>query len=204
MKVYFDTLGCMKNLDDADMARGILEKHGHQTVDDPDDADVIIVNTCGFIEPAKKESIDEVFNMAEYRKQGKKLIVSGCLVQRYAMELYDEMPEVDGFVGVNDYESLPELLDNMETSGRFVKNSSYGSGSDAILSEDEVRYIGEGTYSTTLRISEGCDRNCAYCIIPKIRGPYRSKTEEALIAEAEKLASSGVKELSIIAEDTGC
>ena len=204
MRVYFDTLGCMKNLDDADMARGILEKHGHQTVDDPDDADVIIVNTCGFIEPAKKESIDEVFNMAEYRKQGKKLIVSGCLVQRYAMELYDEMPEVDGFVGVNDYESLPELLDNMETSGRFVKNSSYGSGSDAILSEDEVRYIGEGTYSTTLRISEGCDRNCAYCIIPKIRGPYRSKTEEALIAEAEKLASSGVKELSIIAEDTGC
>ena len=204
MKVYFDTLGCMKNLDDADMARGILEKHGHKTVDDPDDADVIIVNTCGFIEPAKKESIDEVFNMAEYRKQGKKLIVSGCLVQRYAMELYDEMPEVDGFVGVNDYENLPELLDNMETSGRFVKNSSYGSGSDAILSEDEVRYIGEGTYSTTLRISEGCDRNCAYCIIPKIRGPYRSKTEEALIAEAEKLASSGVKELSIIAEDTGC
>ena len=146
MKVYFDTLGCMKNMDDADMARGILEKSGHETVDSPDDADVIIVNTCGFIEPAKKESIDEVFSMAEYREQGKKLLVSGCLVQRYAMELYDEMPEVDGFIGVNDYEDLPELLNNMESSGRFVQNSSYDPDNDAIRSEHEVRYIGEGTY----------------------------------------------------------
>ncbi|MBR2546906.1 MAG: 30S ribosomal protein S12 methylthiotransferase RimO [Eubacterium sp.] len=204
MKVYFDTLGCMKNMDDADMARGILEKSGHKTVESPDDADVIIVNTCGFIEPAKKESIDEVFTMAEYREQGKKLLVSGCLVQRYAMELYDEMPEVDGFIGVNDYERLPELLDEMDHSGRFVKNSSYNPESDAILSEHEVRYVAEGTYSTTLRISEGCSRNCAYCIIPKIRGPYRSKKEESIIAEAERLADAGVKELSIIAEDTGC
>ena len=204
MKVYFDTLGCMKNMDDADMARGILEKSGHKTVDSPDDADVIIVNTCGFIEPAKKESIDEVFSMAEYRDQGKKLLVSGCLVQRYAMELYDEMPEVDGFIGVNDYESLPGLLDEMESKGRFVKNSSYDPDKDAIQSEHEVRYVAEGTYSTTLRISEGCSRNCAYCIIPKIRGPYRSKTEESIISEAERLAASGVKELSIIAEDTGC
>ena len=204
MKVYFDTLGCMKNMDDADMARGILEKSGHIIADSPDDADVIIVNTCGFIEPAKKESIDEVFSMAEYRDQGKKLLVSGCLVQRYAMELFDEMPEVDGFIGVNDYETLPELLDEMESSGRFVKNSAFDPDKDAIQSEHEVRYVGKGTYSTTLRISEGCSRNCAYCIIPKIRGPYRSKTEESIIAEAEMLAKSGVKELSIIAEDTGC
>ncbi len=194
----------MKNSDDADMASGILEKNGHETVDDPDDADVIIVNTCGFIEPAKKESIDEVFSMAEYREQGKKLLVSGCLVQRYAMELYREMPEVDGFIGVNDYENLPELIDEMESTGRFVKNSSYTPERDAILSEHESRYVRKGTYSTTLRISEGCDRNCAYCIIPKIRGPYRSKSEGSIIAEAEMLAAAGVKELSIIAEDTGC
>lgn len=194
----------MKNMDDADLARGILEKNGHETVDSPDDADVIIVNTCGFIEPAKKESIDEVFSMTEYRKQGKKVLVSGCLVQRYAMELYKEMPEVDGFIGVNDYEELPELLDKMGSSGRFVKSSSYDPKKDAILSEHKSRYVPEGTYSTTLRISEGCDRNCAYCIIPKIRGPYRSKSEEALTAEAEMLAKSGVKELSVIAEDTGC
>ena len=194
----------MKNMDDADMARGILEKSGHTTVDSPDDADVIIVNTCGFIEPAKKESIDEIFSMAEYKKQGKKLLVSGCLVQRYAMDLYEEMPEADGFIGVNDYENLPMLLDEMESSGRFIQNSDFDPKSDAILSEHENRYVQEGTYSTTLRISEGCSRNCAYCIIPKIRGPYRSKTEESIIAEAELLAASGVKELSIIAEDTGC
>ena len=194
----------MKNMDDADMARGILEKSGHTTVDSPDDADVIIVNTCGFIEPAKKESIDEIFSMAEYKKQGKKLLVSGCLVQRYAMDLYEEMPEADGFIGVNDYENLPMLLDEMESSGRFIQNSDFDPKSDAILSEHENRYVQEGTYLTTLRISEGCSRNCAYCIIPKIRGPYRSKTEESIIAEAELLAASGVKELSIIAEDTGC
>lgn len=194
----------MKNFDDTDMARGILERSGHETTDDPESADVIIVNTCGFIEAAKKESIDEVFSMASFKEQGKKLIVSGCLAQRYAKDLFDEMSEADGFLGVNDYEKLPELLDNLEKTGRFVSNDDYDSASDAMLTEDVVRYIPSGTYSTYLRISEGCDRNCSYCAIPKIRGPYRSKPEETVIKEAERLAEAGCKELVIIAEDTGC
>ena len=194
----------MKNFDDTDMARGILERSGHSTTDDPEDADVIIVNTCGFIEAAKKESIDEVFSMAKFKEQGKKLIVSGCLAQRYAEDLFDEMSEADGFLGVNDYENLPELLDNLEKTGRFIKNDEYDSRSDAMLTEDAVRYIPEGTYSTYLRISEGCDRNCSYCAIPKIRGPYRSKPYETVIKEAERLASAGCKEIVVIAEDTGC
>lgn len=194
----------MKNFDDTDMARGILERSGHETTDDPESADVIIVNTCGFIEAAKKESIDEVFSMARFREQGKKLIVSGCLAQRYAEDLFNEMSEADGFLGVNDYEKLPELLDNLEKTGRFISNDEYDSESDAMLTEDAVRYIPEGTYSTYLRISEGCDRNCSYCAIPKIRGPYRSKPEDTVIKEAERLADAGCKELVIIAEDTGC
>ena len=204
MKVYFDTLGCMKNFDDTDMAKGILADHGHEIAETPEEADVIIVNTCGFIEAAKKESIDEVFSMSEYRQQGKKLLVSGCLVQRYAKDLADEMSEADGFIGVNDYDRLPEILDDLEEDVRVVRNEEYDSGKDAIMSYDSERYIEEGTYSTYLRISEGCDRNCAYCIIPKIRGPYRSKPEEMIIREAERLAGHGCKEITVIAEDTGC
>lgn len=204
MKVYFDTLGCMKNFDDTDMAKGILGNSGHEIAETPEDADVIIVNTCGFIEAAKKESIDEIFRMAEYKKDGKKLLVSGCLAQRYAEDLFGEMSEADGFIGVNDYDKLPEILDNMADEGRFIKNDLYDKSRDVILSSDKERYIPEGTYSTYLRISEGCDRNCAYCIIPKIRGPYRSKPMELVIEEAERLAQHGCKEITVIAEDTGC
>ncbi len=204
MKVYFDTLGCMKNFDDTDMAKGILEHSGHAIASSPEEADVIIVNTCGFIEPAKKESIDEIFRMAEYREQGKKLIVSGCMVQRYASDLFDEMKEADGFLGVNDYDKLPQILDGMESSGRFVKNDQYEKDRDACMNEEAVRYIPEGTYSTYLRISEGCDRKCSYCAIPKIRGPYRSKPLESVLKEAKKLADAGTKEIVVIAEDTGC
>ncbi|MBR3146668.1 MAG: 30S ribosomal protein S12 methylthiotransferase RimO [Eubacterium sp.] len=204
MKVYFDTLGCMKNFDDTDMAKGILGRSGHEIADTPEEADVIIVNTCGFIEAAKKESIDEVFRMSEYRKQGKKLLVSGCLAQRYAEDLYKEMDEADGFLGVNDYSKLPEILDSLEEKGRFAINDEYSKENDSMLTDDADRFIPEGTYSTYLRISEGCDRNCAYCIIPKIRGPYRSKSEESIIAEAARLAEHGCRELVVIAEDTGC
>ena len=193
----------MKNFDDTDMAKGILGKSGHEIAETPEDADVIIVNTCGFIEAAKKESIDEVFRMAEYKKQGKKLLVSGCLAQRYAKDLSDEMSEADGFLGVNDYDKLPEILDNIANGDRPVEDDEYDSSRDTMLTGDSERYIPEGTYSTYLRISEGCDRNCSYCIIPKIRGPYRSKSEESIIKEAERLAAHGCKELVVIAEDTG-
>ena len=114
MKVYFDTLGCPKNFTDSDIAMGLLEQRGHVIVDSPESADVIVVNTCGFIGDAKKESIDEIFSMAEYKEQGKKLIATGCLVQRYSEELFQEMPEVDGFLGVNNYQDLPDLLESLK------------------------------------------------------------------------------------------
>lgn len=199
MKVYFDTLGCPKNFNDSEMAMGILENAGYGIVDSPDEADIIVVNTCGFINDAKVESIDEIFNMSAYKEEGKKLVVSGCLAQRYADELYDEMPEVDGFLGVNDYDRLPELLDDLcsENKDRFKVIDP------CRIEELEIkaRKLSDDPYTATLKIAEGCNNVCAYCIIPKIRGPYRSRKKENIVEEAQRLADAGCKELVLIAQD---
>lgn len=201
MKVFFDTLGCMKNFGDSEMASGILENAGHEIVSAPEDADVIIVNTCGFIEDAKKESIGEILDMAEYRNQGKKLIASGCMVQRYSAELYEELPEVDGFIGVNDYGKLPVLLEQLAHPGtRFRVNDSCDL--NALEREMDRRRLPDNPYSTFLRIAEGCDNHCSYCVIPEIRGPYRSRSMESILEEAERLAEAGCRELVLIAQDT--
>lgn len=198
MKVYFNTLGCPKNINDSEIAMGNLEEKGFTIVDSPDEADVIIVNTCGFIEDAKKESIDEIFNMAAYKEKNKKLVISGCLVQRYADELYKEIPEANGFIGVNDYDKLPKLLEELEKSNeRFLENSSC----DLSEGEVKIRHLTENPYTSYLKIAEGCDNICSYCIIPEIRGPYRSRTIENIIEEAEMLSKSGCKELILIAQD---
>lgn len=198
MKVYFNTLGCPKNINDSEIAMGNLEEKGFTIVDSPDEADAIVVNTCGFIEDAKKESIDEIFNMAVYKEKNKKLVISGCLVQRYADELYKEIPEANGFIGVNDYDKLPELLEKLEKSNeRFLENSSC----DLSEVEVKIRHLTENPYTSYLKIAEGCDNICSYCIIPEIRGPYRSRTIENVIEEAEMLSKSGCKELILIAQD---
>lgn len=198
MKVYFNTLGCPKNINDSEIAMGNLEEKGFTIVDSPDEADAIIVNTCGFIEDAKKESIDEIFNMAAYKEKNKKLVISGCLVQRYADELYKEIPEANGFIGVNDYDKLPKLLEELEKSNeRFLENSSC----DLSEGEVKIRHLTENPYTSYLKIAEGCDNICSYCIIPEIRGPYRSRTIENVIEEAEMLSKSGCKELILIAQD---
>lgn len=198
MKVYFNTLGCPKNINDSEIAMGNLEEKGFTIVDSPDEADVIIVNTCGFIEDAKKESIDEIFNMAAYKEKNKKLVISGCLVQRYADELYKEIPEANGFIGVNDYDKLPKLLEELEKSNeRFLENSSC----DLSEGEVKIRHLTENPYTSYLKIAEGCDNICSYCIIPEIRGPYRSRTIKNVIEEAEMLSKSGCKELILIAQD---
>lgn len=198
MKVYFNTLGCPKNINDSEIAMGNLEEKGFTIVDSPDEADAIIVNTCGFIEDAKKESIDEIFNMAAYKEKNKKLVISGCLVQRYADELYKEIPEANGFIGVNDYDKLPKLLEELEKSNeRFLENSSC----DLSKVEVKIRHLTENPYTSYLKIAEGCDNICSYCIIPEIRGPYRSRTIENVIEEAEMLSKSGCKELILIAQD---
>lgn len=198
MKVYFNTLGCPKNINDSEIAMGNLEEKGFTIVDSPDEADAIIVNTCGFIEDAKKESIDEIFNMAAYKEKNKKLVISGCLVQRYADELYKEIPEANGFIGVNDYDKLPKLLEELEKSNeRFLENSSC----DLSEVEVKIRHLTENPYTSYLKIAEGCDNICSYCIIPEIRGSYRSRTIENVIEEAEMLSKSGCKELILIAQD---
>lgn len=198
MKVYFNTLGCPKNINDSEIAMGNLEEKGFTIVDSPDEADAIIVNTCGFIEDAKKESIDEIFNMAAYKEKNKKLVISGCLVQRYADELYKEIPEANGFIGVNDYDKLPKLLEELEKSNeRFLENSSC----DLSEGEVKIRHLTENPYTSYLKIAEGCDNICSYCIIPEIRGPYRSRTIKNVIEEAEMLSKSGCKELILIAQD---
>ncbi|MGN8764842.1 30S ribosomal protein S12 methylthiotransferase RimO [Hornefia butyriciproducens] len=201
MKVYFDTLGCPKNFNDSEMAMGILEEKGYEIAETPEDADVFIVNTCGFIDDAKKESISEIFRMAEQKGKDRKLIVSGCLVQRYSQELFDELPEVDGFLGVNDYDRLPQLLDQMTKPGseRFVVSNPCGL--TAIEQEQEHRRLPENPYTAYLKIAEGCDNACAYCVIPRIRGPYRSRRPEAVMEEARRLADAGCRELILIAQD---
>lgn len=198
MKIFIETLGCPKNFNDSQAAAGILEEHNNAIVDTPEEADVIIVNTCGFINDAKTESIERIFDMAAYKEDGKKLVVSGCLAQRYAKELHQEMPEVDLFLGVNEYEKLPELLDELSKGvRRGVVNSSCDDG----FLERYARKLPENPYSATIKIAEGCNNVCAYCVIPSIRGKYRSKREEDILAEAEDLAAAGCKELILIAQD---
>lgn len=201
MKVYFETLGCPKNFNDTQAAEAFLMKEGFEITDDPADADHIIVNTCGFINDAKKESIDKIFEMADLKGEKKTLTVSGCLSQRYASELTAEMPEVDLFIGVNDYERLPELLKELSEGKLSDRNSSSDSCAYASKLPLRDRNISEGSYTATLRIAEGCDNRCAYCVIPSIRGGYRSKSMEDVISEAQILSDKGIKEIILIAQD---
>lgn len=195
MKIFIETLGCPKNFNDSEVAAGILEENNHIIVNAPEEADVILVNTCGFINDAKTESIERIFDMAQYKEEGKKLIVSGCLSKRYGAELYEEMPEVDLFIGVDEYEKLPELLSELDTRKVDV------SGCPGVVLKSQPRKLPEHPYSATIKIAEGCNNICAYCIIPKIRGKYRSKREEDILREAQELADAGCKELILIAQD---
>lgn len=197
MNIYIETLGCAKNASDSEVAAGILEAAGHKIVKAPEEADGIMVNTCGFINDAKKESINRIFDMTEYKKNGGILIVSGCLSQRYGEELYKEMPEVDIFLGVNDYPSLPEILNNHVQGKREKYLSVYEKG----FLETGGRKRMEPSHSATIKIAEGCNNVCAYCVIPSIRGPFRSKKMEDILSEAQQLADEGCREIILIAQD---
>ena len=194
-KVFIDTLGCPKNFNDSEFAAGILEENGYEIIDSPEDADIIMVNTCGFINDAKKESIEHIFEMSERRKAGGKLVVSGCLSQRYSEELSKEIPEADCIIGVNQYNKLPEILSDIDNN-HVAANSC-----DLDYLEKTVRKLSDNPYTATLKIAEGCNNTCTYCIIPVIRGKFRSKKMEDIIAEATELANAGCKELILIAQD---
>lgn len=197
MKIYIETLGCPKNANDSEMAAGILEHAGHVIVSSPEEADGIMVNTCAFINDAKTESIERIFDMASYKTEGKILIVSGCLSQRYPDALYEEMPEADLFLGVNDYEQLPDILAQYEEGQR----KKYCGRAPAVFKEVPFRKMENTPFTATVKIAEGCDNSCAYCVIPQIRGKYRSRSQEAVLHEAEHLAEAGCKELILIAQD---
>lgn len=198
MKIFFNTLGCSKNTVDSENAAALLEEKGHIIVDFPEEADLIVVNTCGFINDAKEESVDTILEMAQYRENGAILAATGCLTQRYAEELLKEIPEIDILLGVNEYSRFSEILD------RYVgekKRISAVSREEEVYCEIPVRRPEPGAYYSYIKISEGCDKVCSYCIIPSIRGHYRSRKMENIVREAEFLASSGCTELILIAQD---
>lgn len=200
--VYIDTLGCAKNEYDSQVLATSLTSLGCEIAEYPEDADILIVNTCGFIEAAKVESINHIVEMAKLKGEEKKLIITGCLSQRYHEELKEEMPEVDLFAGVNEYDRLPRIISEIggDVAAVFERTDIVGKNEDKVLEYSERR-LPQGTYSTFLKVSEGCNNTCAFCAIPAIRGPYRSKRIEDVINEAELLAKSGVKELILIAQD---
>lgn len=195
MKIFFETLGCPKNFNDTQVAEGILKNAGFTISESAETTDIIVVNTCGFINDAKTESIERIFEMSRYKEEGKKLVVSGCLSERYSKELFEEMPEVDCFIGVNEYEKLPEILEDL-TVRKAVVNGCY----PEVLSK-LPRKLDENPYTATIKIAEGCDNRCAYCVIPSIRGGFRSKRKEDILDEAKELAAAGCKELILIAQD---
>ena len=196
MKVGFVSLGCSKNLIDTEMAIGLFKRNNFEIVNDVEKAEIIIVNTCGFIESAKQEAINTILEMAEYKEKGtcKYLIVMGCLVQRYRKELQKALPEVDLFIEINDYanywDKILELLDEKEKPNK-INNLCYMD-----------RVISTGNKTAYLKIAEGCSNRCTYCAIPYIRGPYVSRPMEEVLEEAKKLAKDGIKELIVIAQDT--
>jgi ribosomal protein S12 methylthiotransferase len=196
VRIFIETLGCPKNENDSELFGGRLEQAGHKIIKAAAEADVIIVNTCGFINDAKKESIDTILEMARSKKSDAILVVSGCLTQRYGEELYREIPEADIILGVNDYDKLPDLISVFQ-SGKRQKYVSQTPNPD----NWHFRRIPGQMYSATLKIAEGCDNCCTYCVIPQIRGAFRSRTKEDILAEAEWLAQNGCKEIILIAQD---
>ncbi len=199
MKILFVSLGCEKNRVETEYMLGILDEHGYEFTDDALDAEAAVVNTCCFINDAKQESIDTILELAEYRKSGKMraLIVAGCLGQRYKEEIQKEIPEVDEIIGTTAYDKIVEALDNV-LKGQ-VQN--YFESIDRKPTTHK-RILSTGTPYSYLKIAEGCNKNCTYCIIPKVRGHYRSVPMEVLIEEARDLADNGIKELIIVAQET--
>ena len=200
MNILFVSLGCDKNLVDTEVMLGLLAQKGHQMVDSEEFADVIVVNTCCFINDAKEESIQTILEMAEYKKEGriKALIVTGCLAQRYKQEILDEIEEVDAVLGTTSYDKILEAIEEAVRGNKMLRMEDI----DALPVVESTRQITTGGHYAYLKIAEGCDKHCTYCIIPKIRGNFRSVPMERLIEEAEELVEQGVKELILVAQET--
>jgi len=199
--LYFSSLGCSKNLVDSQVMLGHLNLDGFSITQKPEDAEVIIVNTCSFVEAAKVESIETVLELSDYKENGncKALVMSGCMAQRYFNDLEKEMPEVDMFIGTGEYHKIVPLLKAFE-EGKLEKKS-FVEIPKYIHTEFDPRLNTSPNYMAWLKISEGCNRNCTFCIIPTLRGKLRSRSIDSLVDEGKKLVSSGVKELNLISQD---
>ncbi|SFI51921.1 ribosomal protein S12 methylthiotransferase [Paenibacillus sp. UNC496MF] len=199
-RVKVVTLGCEKNLVDSEIMSGLIDARGYHLVDQADDATVIIVNTCGFIDAAKEESVNTILDMAELKQTGrlKALIVSGCLTQRYKQQLMDEMPEIDGIVGTGDFHHITDIVDEALRGKRPVKVGNPAFDYDQKL----PRLVTTPRYTAFVKIAEGCDNACTFCSIPIMRGKFRSRSIESIVDEVRQLANQGVKEVSLIAQDS--
>ena len=200
MKILFVSLGCDKNLADTESMLGLLASRGYEMTDDEAEADVIVINTCCFIHDAMEESIQNILEMAEYRKSGqaKALIVAGCLAQRYRQEILDEIPEVDEVLGTTAFDRILDAVDAALAGERSVMIAD----PDALPLPETKRLVTTGGHYAYLKIAEGCDKHCTYCIIPSLRGRFRSVPMERLVKEAQELADQGVKELILVAQET--
>ena len=200
MKILFISLGCDKNLADSEEMLGLLTANGHEIVDSEEEADAIVINTCCFIHDAKEESVNTILEMAEYKKSGtcKALIVTGCMAQRYKEEITQEIPEVDAVLGTTSYGDIVKALNEVQAGNVFQEFRDINE-----LPEDcGHRVITTGGHFGYLKIAEGCDKHCTYCIIPSLRGKFRSVPEERLLKQAEYMASQGVRELILVAQET--
>ena len=200
MKILFISLGCDKNLADSEEMLGLLTARGHEIVDDETQADAIVINTCCFIKDAKEESVETILEMAEYKKTGSchALVVTGCMAQRYQKEIIEEVPEVDAVLGTTSYGDIVKALEEAVAGNHFEEFRDI----DYLPDTGSKRVLTTGGHFGYLKIAEGCDKHCTYCIIPKLRGPYRSVPMEELIAEAKTMAEQGVKELVLVAQET--
>ena len=199
-KVKVVTLGCEKNLVDSEIMSGLIHGRGYELVEAPEEATVIIVNTCGFIDAAKEESVNTILDMADLKETGrlKALIVSGCLTQRYKRQLMEEMPEIDGIVGTGDFHHINDIVDEALRGKKPVKV-----GNPVFDYEQELpRKVATPRYTAYVKIAEGCDNACTFCSIPIMRGKFRSRSIESIVAEVERLAEQGVREVSLIAQDS--
>ncbi|MEM6963087.1 MAG: MiaB/RimO family radical SAM methylthiotransferase, partial [Myxococcota bacterium] len=196
--IHFVSLGCAKNRVDTEVMLGVSDNAGFQHVGNPEDAEVVVVNTCGFIGPAKEESIETILEMAQLKDAGtcKQLVVTGCLAQRYADDLAKSLPEVDHFLGSSDMLRLAAVLQGK------APRVQVGNPADYVQSSQDPRLLSQRSYSAYLKIAEGCNRRCSFCAIPSIRGLQRSRSVRDLTAEAQRLADQGVRELNLVSQDT--
>ena len=200
MKVGFVSLGCPKNLVDSEVMMGHLVSRGHELTAHPDQADVLVVNTCSFIDPAKKESVDTILEMAEYKRIGraKKLIVAGCLVERYRADIRKDLPEVDAVVGTNELDRIVGLCEGWAADAPPAPAEPY------LYHDMTPRVLATPRHYAYIKIAEGCDHPCSFCVIPQFRGAFRSRRFESVVAEAARLFAQGVREIDLIGQDTTC